>query len=304
MIYNILYLYYIFISIFFIFSFCDISETLAYYCFNGFKTILNLDGVIDLLLWSMLLIGPILMVCSDRCGWLVESWWFVLIDVVDWSNPDDLFWSMWLIGQILMVCSDRCGWLVESWWLVLIDVVDWSNPDGWFWSMWLIGRILMVGPDRCGWLVESWWLVLIDVVDWSNPDGWFWSMWLIGRILMVGSDRCCWLVESWWFDLIDVVDWLNLMFIFFCQSWLQKDTASVRLKEDLEAAWLAVQCAASISNSQRSRRALVSNDGSLLKAIGKDTSSNVPDFLALDLVGSLVLGEKMRVFKSTLFSIL
>ena len=68
-------------------------------------------------------------------------------------------------------------------------------------------------------------------------------------------------------------------------------------------AWLAIRCAALTSRAQRSRNALAANSATVFGGIGPKIVADLPDFVALDLVGPSVIGEKKKVYAS-MFKIL
>ncbi|WAR27039.1 CFA54-like protein [Mya arenaria] len=76
-----------------------------------------------------------------------------------------------------------------------------------------------------------------------------------------------------------------------------KDDMNEQEKER-RAAWLAIRCAAAVSNTQRNRILLIGDTGVTSQKLSDEAQKEMPDFAALDLVGAYVLGEKKKVYKS------
>jgi len=69
-------------------------------------------------------------------------------------------------------------------------------------------------------------------------------------------------------------------------------------EKERHAAWLAIRCAASVSNTQRNRILLIGDSSVTSQKLSDQAQAQMPDFVALDLVGGYVLGEKKKVYKS------
>ncbi|XP_052282343.1 cilia- and flagella-associated protein 54-like isoform X6 [Dreissena polymorpha] len=69
-------------------------------------------------------------------------------------------------------------------------------------------------------------------------------------------------------------------------------------EKDRHAAWLGIRCAAAVSNTQRNRLLLIGNAIVTSQKLADKAQQEIPDFVALDLVGSYVLGEKKKVYKN------
>lgn len=80
-----------------------------------------------------------------------------------------------------------------------------------------------------------------------------------------------------------------------------KDDINEQEKER-RAAWLAIRCAASVANTQRNRLLLIGDPGVTSQKLLEKAQQEIPDFVALDLVSSYVLGEKKKVYKSKLMT--
>ncbi|XP_052780184.1 cilia- and flagella-associated protein 54-like isoform X4 [Mya arenaria] len=76
-----------------------------------------------------------------------------------------------------------------------------------------------------------------------------------------------------------------------------KDDMNEQEKER-RAAWLAIRCAAAVSNTQRNRILLIGDTGVTSQKLSDEAQKEMPDFAALDLVGAYVLGEKKKVYKN------
>lgn len=68
--------------------------------------------------------------------------------------------------------------------------------------------------------------------------------------------------------------------------------------KEKHAAWLAIRCAAAVANSQRNRLLLIGDVSVTSQKLSEKAQQEMPDFVALDLVGGYVLGEKKKVYKS------
>lgn len=83
---------------------------------------------------------------------------------------------------------------------------------------------------------------------------------------------------------------------------LRKSKSKKKVSEDegdeTSALWLAVRCAGAVANAQRSRLLLIGDANVTSQTLSDRAQAEMPDFVALDLVGGYVLGEKKKVFKS------
>ncbi|ESO99725.1 hypothetical protein LOTGIDRAFT_238729 [Lottia gigantea] len=68
-------------------------------------------------------------------------------------------------------------------------------------------------------------------------------------------------------------------------------------EKEKRAAWLAMRCAAATGQALRARLLLKGNP-EVTQKLPERAVKEIPDFLALDLMGSYVLGQKRKVFKS------
>jgi len=90
-----------------------------------------------------------------------------------------------------------------------------------------------------------------------------------------------------------------------CVDVLQRKKPRRLLPEDdkdheRRAAWIAIRCATALAEAQRSRIQLSGHSRVSSQTLGDKTKSDIPEYLALDLMGCYVLGEKKRVYKSKL----
>ena len=69
-------------------------------------------------------------------------------------------------------------------------------------------------------------------------------------------------------------------------------------EKEQHAAWLAIRCASAVANTQRNRLLLIGDVGVTSQQLSEKAQQEMPDFVALDLVGGYVLGEKKKVYKS------
>ena len=58
------------------------------------------------------------------------------------------------------------------------------------------------------------------------------------------------------------------------------------------------RCAAAVCESQKNRALLIGNNTAMEQPISNKNQVVIPEFLALDLVSSYVIGEKKRIYKS------
>ncbi|KAK3792964.1 hypothetical protein RRG08_060658 [Elysia crispata] len=91
------------------------------------------------------------------------------------------------------------------------------------------------------------------------------------------------------------------------KSNLKKDKSRPEREEtdqekERRAAWTAIRCGAAVANAQRHRQLLVGDPGVSNQRVGEaggsGGTSDVPDFVSLDLLSGYVLGEKKRVYKN------
>ena len=68
--------------------------------------------------------------------------------------------------------------------------------------------------------------------------------------------------------------------------------------QEQRAAWIAVRCAAAVGQAMRARTLLAGDPSITAAGIGTKAQQDMPDFLMLDLVGSYILGERKRLYKS------
>ncbi|KAK3102398.1 hypothetical protein FSP39_011137 [Pinctada imbricata] len=69
-------------------------------------------------------------------------------------------------------------------------------------------------------------------------------------------------------------------------------------EKDKRAAWVAIRCAAEIAKAQRARILLIGDTEVTSKALSDRACTEVPDFIALDLISAYVLGEKKKIYKN------
>ena len=81
------------------------------------------------------------------------------------------------------------------------------------------------------------------------------------------------------------------------KSKLKKKDIDVE-SEETTALWLAVRSAGAVANAQRNRQLLIGNASVTSQTLSDRAQEDMPDFVALDLVGAYVLGEKKKVYKS------
>ena len=67
-------------------------------------------------------------------------------------------------------------------------------------------------------------------------------------------------------------------------------------ENERKAAWAALRCAASVGQAHRFLSLLIGNAGVTSLKVG--ATIDPPEFAALDLVGSYVIGERKRIYKS------
>ena len=65
------------------------------------------------------------------------------------------------------------------------------------------------------------------------------------------------------------------------------------------AAWTAIRCATAAGAAQRSRLLLVGDPSVTTQQLSTRSAEQMPDCIALDLIGSYILGEKTKLYKST-----
>ncbi|CAL1546460.1 unnamed protein product [Lymnaea stagnalis] len=65
-----------------------------------------------------------------------------------------------------------------------------------------------------------------------------------------------------------------------------------------KAAFLAIRCATAAANAQRARGLLIGDQKVTSQKVGEKAAASMPDFLALDLLGGYILGEKKKIFKN------
>ena len=102
---------------------------------------------------------------------------------------------------------------------------------------------------------------------------------------------------------MNILHCLKLLIFFFFL--LQKKLPKSKSKDDINeqererrAAWLAIRCAASVANTQRNRLLLIGDSSVTSQKLTEKAQQEIPDFIALDLVSTYVLGEKKKVYKS------
>ncbi|KAK6177089.1 hypothetical protein SNE40_015265 [Patella caerulea] len=93
------------------------------------------------------------------------------------------------------------------------------------------------------------------------------------------------------------------------KKWKSKKEKASKSKESKEedtvaeseterrAAWLAIRCAAATGQAQR-ERLLLKGNMAVTQKLTEKAIKEIPDFLALDLVGAYVLGEKKKIYKN------
>lgn len=59
-----------------------------------------------------------------------------------------------------------------------------------------------------------------------------------------------------------------------------------------------MRCAGAVANAQRNRLLLIGDSSVTSQTLTDKAQEEMPDFVALDLVGAYVLGEKKKVYKS------
>ncbi len=64
------------------------------------------------------------------------------------------------------------------------------------------------------------------------------------------------------------------------------------------AACIAIRCAAAVGQALRASTLLVGDPEITSQSVGAEAVSSLPDFLPIDLIGSLVIGERKRVYNS------
>ncbi|XP_041347318.1 cilia- and flagella-associated protein 54-like [Gigantopelta aegis] len=77
----------------------------------------------------------------------------------------------------------------------------------------------------------------------------------------------------------------------------RKEETLLERENDRQAAWTAIRCAAVTAQSQRSRMQLIGDVKVTTQKLSERALKNIPEFAALDLVSSYVLGEKKKVYK-------
>ena len=75
----------------------------------------------------------------------------------------------------------------------------------------------------------------------------------------------------------------------------------IERESERKAAWAAVRCAASVGQSHRNLALLIGHSAVTSLKVG--ANADPPEFAALDLVGSYVIGEKKRIYKSRSFCV-
>ncbi|XP_059167715.1 cilia- and flagella-associated protein 54-like [Physella acuta] len=83
------------------------------------------------------------------------------------------------------------------------------------------------------------------------------------------------------------------------KSGTKQDKKEQEISDEKRAVWLALRCAAGTASSQRSRNLLIGDQSVASQKLGEKCES-VPDFIALDLLGGSVLGQKKKVFKTAI----
>ncbi|XP_069141650.1 cilia- and flagella-associated protein 54-like isoform X4 [Argopecten irradians] len=68
--------------------------------------------------------------------------------------------------------------------------------------------------------------------------------------------------------------------------------------KERRAAWTAVRCAAALGQAQRARVLLIGDTSVTSQPLTGNAESEIPEFIALDLVSDYVLGERKKVYKS------
>ena len=106
-------------------------------------------------------------------------------------------------------------------------------------------------------------------------------------------------------DWMDKCSKSNIFTLSLFQNKKERLAAKNRSNDDLNeqekerrAAWLAIRCAASVAVAQRNRILLIGDMTVTLQRLSEKSQNEIPDFAALDLVGSYVLGDKKKVYKS------
>ena len=69
----------------------------------------------------------------------------------------------------------------------------------------------------------------------------------------------------------------------------------------MQVAWAAISCASVVSKAQRDEQLFGKTESSLLQSVGSAAVGDMPAFVGMDLIGSKVVGEKKKVYKSKLY---
>jgi len=77
-----------------------------------------------------------------------------------------------------------------------------------------------------------------------------------------------------------------------CRAVSKTDVKKGKLEAE-ELSWIAIRCAVAVATAQRFRAQLAGDNAEMLKILGTGAVlGEMPHFLALDLVGGMVIGEK------------
>ncbi|XP_033730570.1 cilia- and flagella-associated protein 54-like isoform X2 [Pecten maximus] len=68
--------------------------------------------------------------------------------------------------------------------------------------------------------------------------------------------------------------------------------------KERRAAWTAIRCAAALGQAQRSRVLLIGDTSVTSQPLTGNAETDIPEFIALDLVSDYVLGERKKVYKT------
>lgn len=60
----------------------------------------------------------------------------------------------------------------------------------------------------------------------------------------------------------------------------------------------AISCASVVSKAQHDQQVIARTESSLLKSVGSAAVAEMPGFIGMDLIGSKVIGEKKKIYKS------
>lgn len=73
-------------------------------------------------------------------------------------------------------------------------------------------------------------------------------------------------------------------------------------RPEIQVAWAAISCASAVSKAQHDEQLIARAESSLLQSVGSAAVAEMPGFIGMDLIGSKVIGEKRKIYKSACIS--